>query len=88
MSKIKKFDHELDAEVVNQNQMRDASNESLIERLTQPGTVSGDPDIQELCRRFSHALDCLAHPSRYHLIDVENFVKGVDKDLLPRTKKE
>src|SRR3989442_8229922 len=78
--KVKKFDNDLDAELLDMEQQTAASNEVLIKKLQE----FEEPDTLELVRRFQHALDCLAQPNIYHRTDVKSFVRGEIKSLMPR----
>jgi len=85
MKKLKRFQNEHDGEELSPDQQAAASNETLIDNLM--AKHENDDDVQELVKRFAHAIECIAQPNLYHRDDVKQFVSGTLKSLLPRYHK-
>lgn len=70
--KVKRFQNDLDQEILDSGAQAADSNEALLSVLSE----STDPNVVELCRRFAHAIECLAVPQEYAQKDVEKFLNG------------
>lgn len=90
--KVRRFNNENDGAELTADAQAALSNEALMDQLNtlinehdvSSWTEKVKDDIDEIIRRFDHALECLARPNMYYQKDVTDFLESKSSRLHKR----